>query len=80
MYAKNGGKLINVDWFLEVFCGKYHDLKLTQNMSAGEMGCHSARDVVPTGDISSPLDNLALAATVDKIHIEKLMEKIFQMT
>ena len=49
---------------------KYHDLKLTQNLSAGVTGYQRANDVVPNGEISFTLDNLAMDATVEQDHLD----------
>ena len=44
------------------------------------MRYHSANNVVPTGNIASMLDNLALDSTTDQSHINQLTAKICQLT
>ena len=65
--------------FKEFFADEYHSLKLTQKLSAGQTGYHSANVVVPTRDKTSALDNLALSATADQIQVDQMMATIQQM-
>ena len=69
----------NVDWFQDFFVEKYQDLKIAQKMSAGQMGYHSTKSVVPIRNIASILDKISLYRTVDKSHMGHLMETILQL-
>ena len=69
-----------MDCIQEIFADKYHDLKLTQKLSAGQTGYHSTKAVVLTRNISYAINNLALAATADHIHVDQLMAKRLQLT
>ena len=83
MPASNGGKSREQKtWigFKHFFVDEYHDLNITHNMSAGQMGYHSVNDVVPTGDITSALDNLEMYATAEQSHVDHDMATIFQLT
>ena len=57
----------------------YHDLKLIQKLGLGNTGYHSANYVVPNGDITSILDNLAMDVTAEQSHVEQLMAIIHQL-
>ena len=59
---------------------EYHNLKLTQNIHEGHRGYHITKSMVQTGDISSTLENLAMAATSYQNHVYQLMKKIHQLT
>ena len=48
-------------------------------MITGQTGYHSANAVDPTGDISSALDNLALASTADQSQVDHMMATILQL-
>ena len=61
------------------FADKYHLLKLTQKLSAGNTRYHSVNVVVPTKDIASALDNLTLATTMDNIHMDQMMPTTLEM-
>ena len=61
--------------FKKFFADKYHNFKLTQSLRAGQTGYNSTNNVVQTGDIPSLLDNLAITATLDQRHMDKLMKK-----
>ena len=56
--------------------GEYHNLKLTQNLSTGQMGYHITNAVVLVGDTTYALDNPAMDATAEHRHVDQLMEKI----
>ena len=49
--------------FKKYYADKYHDLKLTHELSTGNTLYHSAYDVVLNGDIDSTLDKTTMAAT-----------------
>ena len=75
MPARNGENSANKKTcigFKKFFADKYHNLKLNQKLSAGNMGCHSKNTAVLTRDIASVLANLAMTATMDQRHTEKL--------
>ena len=61
------------------FTGEYHNLKLTQKLSAGHTGYHSADDVVMTGDIASALEKHSMEKTVDQIHANQIMAPILHL-
>ena len=69
-----------MDWVHNFFADKYHDLKLTQKLSAGQTVYHSIHTMIPTIYRSSALDNLALATTTENIHRDQLMAEIHHMT
>ena len=73
-------KQTNMDWVQYFFTDKYHDVKLTKNLSARQTGHHSANSVIPTRDICSALDNLEMSATADQSHVDQLMKKIYLLT
>ena len=82
MPVNNGGKLQQKskhELDLRFFVNEYHDLKLIQKLSIGQTWYHSAKYMVPTGDIISALNYLSLATTKDHIHINQLMRKTRQM-
>ena len=66
MPASNGVKILLLNksglGFLKITY-KYHDLKLNHKLSSVNIGYHNANYVVPNGDITSMMDNLAMAAT-----------------
>ena len=80
--VKNGGKppKMNMNW-IQVFLqtNEYHNLKITQKLSLGLVGYTSTNNAVLILDIDSMLDNFSLAATVDQINANHLMEKIHQL-
>ena len=55
----------NIDWDQDFSADEYHNLKITQNLSAEQMGYQSENAVVPIGDIASVLDNFELSATAE---------------
>ena len=65
--------------FKNIFVEEYHDLKLTQNLSARKTGYHSAKNVVPNGDIYSALENMEITAAADQRHLDQMMEAIHQL-
>ena len=65
--------------FNQLFADQYHDLKITQKLSTGQTGYHSANYVVLTGDISSTLDNLVITTTTYQSHMDQLMVTIKNM-
>ena len=69
-----------MDYIQYVFVEKNHNLKLTQKLSAGQKGYHSANGVVPTGDISYALNNLELTVTPEQSHVKQITAKKFQLT
>ena len=52
-----------------IFADEYHDLNLTQKLSAGDTGYKSVNYVLPKRDVISTLYNLVMDATVDHIHV-----------
>ena len=66
-------------WVQYYFADEYRNLKITQKLSAGQIGYHIANTVVLTGDIASNLDNLAMVATTYQSHVKKLMATILQL-
>ena len=66
-------------WVQYYFADEYRNLKITQMLSAGQIGYYIANTVVLTGDIASNLDNLAMVATTYQSHVEKLMATILQL-
>ena len=71
---------MNMNW-IQVFLqtNEYHNLKITQKLSLGLVGYTSTNNAVLILDIDSMLDNFSLAATVDQINANHLMEKIHQL-
>ena len=83
MPARNGGEspwLNKPGLDSSFFAEKYHDLKLTQKLSAGNTVYHIMNVVVPNGYIASALYNLAMAATADQSHVYQLVSTICQLT
>ena len=70
----NGRKILQTKktWIVlkEFFADKYHKINLTQKLSAGQTGYHSANSVVPTGVIASLLNNLTFSTTVEQSHLD----------
>ena len=54
----------NVDWVQDFIAESYHYFKINQKLSAVQVGYHSTKNVLPTEDIASILNNLAMASTV----------------
>ena len=71
--SKNPAIETNVDWIQIFFADEYHDLKITQKLSAENTGYHSANDVAPNRDITAALDNLTMAATAYQRQVYKMM-------
>ena len=61
------------------FADKYHNLKITQKLRTGHMGCHSANNVVLTREISPVLDNLTMVVTAYQSHVDRMIKKIRQL-
>ena len=68
-----------MDWVQYFFADKYHDLKLTHNLSVRQTGYHSANTVVPTGDIAFSLDNLVTDSTTHQSHVNQMMSTIYPL-
>ena len=62
-----------------MFVYEYKDLKLTQNPSTGNIEYHSANTVVQNREITSTLDNLSIAATMNHKYVDQLMETIHHL-
>ena len=62
----------NVDWIQYFFADEYHDLKLTEKLSAGNREYHSANSVVLNRDTAYTLDNLSMDATTDQRFQDKV--------
>ena len=81
MPAKNVEKdreLTNVYW-VQDFCRKNDDIKITQKLSIEQTVYHSKNAVVPTKDIGSMMDNIEMYATADQIHVYLMMATIYHM-
>ena len=62
------------------FVDEYHNIKITQKLSTGQMGRCSTNYMFLMGDIPSTLDKLNMAATANQRHAEQMMGTIHQMT
>ena len=69
-----------MDWIQDFFAKKYRNLKLTLKLSAGTTEYHSINGVVPNRYNAFTLENLAMAATLEQIHVDQLMTTTRQMT
>ena len=61
---------------MKVFVDEYHNLKLTQKLSAVNKVYHSAKNVFPNGYIASTLDKLTIATTTDQNNVHWRMATI----
>ena len=72
---------VNQIWinFKKFFVKEYHDLKLTQKISAVQTGYHSVNNVVIMEDIEYALNNLAMAPAETQGHVDQLMATANQL-
>ena len=58
---------------------EYHDLSLTEKLSALHIGYQRVNAVVPNGDIAATLDNLEMSVTANQRHVDQMISTTNQM-
>ena len=66
--------------FKKLFSVDYCDIKLVKNLNAGQSGYHRSNAMIPTYDIASALDKIAMATTDNQGQVLQFMGTIHQLT